>query len=367
MGRVMEASSVRIFRSLYPLSFLYGCGVRVRNWLFDQGLLPSRRFLLPVISVGNLAVGGTGKTPHTEYLIRLLRNDWQVAVLSRGYRRKSKGFVLASASATAADIGDEPYQMAHKFPDIYVAVDSDRCEGIDRLTDSRTAPGVEVILLDDAFQHRYVRPGLSLLLTDYHRPFFQDALLPAGRLREPVAGRRRAEVMVVTKCPPGLGEDDRQRYLQALAPCPGQQVFFTTLVYGALQPLFAHRPERRLDTLGAEDHVLLLTGIAAPAPLQREVARYTPHVVAVSFADHHDFSASDLRRVEEAFHRLPEDRRIVVTTEKDASRLLGHAELSEALKERLYVLPVEVDFLFHEKERFNQYITAYVRENTRSR
>lgn len=178
----------KIYWGLWPFSVLYGIGVRVRNLLFDRGLLRQERFPLPVICIGNLTVGGTGKTPHTEYLIRLLHGSFRLAVLSRGYKRKSKGFVLASPASRMEDIGDEPFQMARKFPDIRVAVDGDRCEGIHRLMAPEGAPDTEVVLLDDAFQHRYVQPGLNLLLMDYHRPVECDQLLPAGRLREPASG-----------------------------------------------------------------------------------------------------------------------------------------------------------------------------------
>lgn len=180
----------KIYWGLWPFSVLFGIGVRVRNLLFDVGWLHEERFPLPVICIGNLTVGGTGKTPHTEYLIRLLQNSFRLAVLSRGYKRKSKGFVLASSTSRMEDIGDEPYQMARKFPAIHVAVDGDRCRGIRQLTSPQGAPDTEVILLDDAFQHRYVRPGLRILLMDYHRPVECDQLLPAGRLREPASGKK---------------------------------------------------------------------------------------------------------------------------------------------------------------------------------
>ena len=179
-----------IYRSLLPVAWLYGAGVCLRNFLFDKGVLRQQAFSVPVICIGNLTVGGTGKTPHTEYLIRLLRPEYQVAVLSRGYKRKSRGFVLGNPETPIEEIGDEPYQMLHKFPDVYVAVDADRCEGIRRLTDGHTAPGTRVVLLDDAFQHRYVKPGIRILLTDYNRLMTRDSLLPAGRLREPVEGKK---------------------------------------------------------------------------------------------------------------------------------------------------------------------------------
>lgn len=223
---------IKIYHGLLPLACLYRLGVSIRNWMFDRGILHSQSFPLPVICVGNISVGGTGKTPHTEYLIRLLQNEFQVAVLSRGYKRKSKGFVLATPETDADQIGDEPYQMAHKFPDIYVAVDRDRCHGINQLTDGHTAPGIKVIVLDDAFQHRYVKAGLTILLIDYNRPIHLDRMLPAGRLREPESGKKRADIIIVSKCPAQMSEAEQQALRYDIAPLPCQQLYFTTLAYG---------------------------------------------------------------------------------------------------------------------------------------
>lgn len=200
----MEGDLIKINYRLLPLSWIYGAAVRLRNTLFEVGILKSRAFDIPMISVGNITIGGTGKTPHVEYLVRLLKDRFNVAVLSRGYKRKSRGFVLAGADSTVRDIGDEPYQMKTKFPGITVAVDKDRCHGVDRLTDDNTAEDIDVILLDDAFQHRYVKPGINILLVDYHRLIIYDKLLPAGRLREPLSGKNRADIVIVTKCPKGL-------------------------------------------------------------------------------------------------------------------------------------------------------------------
>ena len=200
----MRDASVKIHHWLYPLSWLYGIGVCLRNKLFDWGWLRSKSFDIPVICVGNLAVGGTGKTPHTEYLIRLLQNEGiNVAALSRGYKRKSKGYILATAESSAGKIGDEPYQIKSKFPDIRVAVDEDRCHGIEQLLKLKN-PAVDAVLLDDAFQHRRVKAGLNILLTDFHRLLCDDVLLPAGRLREPAGGKNRAQIVIVTKCPDNI-------------------------------------------------------------------------------------------------------------------------------------------------------------------
>ena len=358
---------IKIYHSLLPVAALYGAGVRLRNFFFDKGILREHTFSVPVICIGNLTVGGTGKTPHTEYLIRLLRPEYQVAVLSRGYKRKSKGFVLGNPETPIEEIGDEPYQMLHKFPDIYVAVDEDRCEGIRQLTDGHTAPGTRVILLDDAFQHRYVKPGFSILLTDYNRLITRDKLLPAGRLREPVGGKRRADIILVSKCPSGLTEEEQKAIRKEIAPAPSQSLFYTTLAYGRLQALFAAEPERKLESLQADEHILLLTGIASPAPLIRKLSEYSPHVTPLTFPDHHAFDAEDMRRIRTAFEKLPEGKRLVITTEKDAARLIGHPDIDPGLTPYIYVLPVEVSFL-NEEERimFNQNIIAYVRENTRN-
>lgn len=200
----MEGDFIKIRKWLTPLSMLYGMVVGIRNQLFELGFLKSRSFDIPVISVGNITVGGSGKTPHIEYLVRLLKDKVKVAVLSRGYKRKSKGYVLADADTSMSDIGDEPYQMKKKFPDIYIAVDKNRCEGIDNLTQQDATKDTDVVLLDDAFQHRYVKPGVNILLVDYHRLIISDKLLPAGRLREPKEGKARADIVIITKCPKDL-------------------------------------------------------------------------------------------------------------------------------------------------------------------
>lgn len=200
----MEDNTVRIHKWLLPLSWCYGLVVRLRNHFFEVGILKSRTFDTPVISVGNITVGGTGKTPHVEYLVRLLSDQMKVAVLSRGYKRKSRGFVLATKESTANDIGDEPCQIKRKFPHVYVAVDANRCEGIERLTTDKLTKDTEAIILDDAYQHRYVKAGVNILLIDYNRLIIHDKLLPAGRLREPKSGKNRADIVIVTKCPDGL-------------------------------------------------------------------------------------------------------------------------------------------------------------------
>ena len=256
--------------------------------------------------------------------------------------------------------------MAHKFPDIHVAVDRDRCHGINQLTDGHTAPGIKVIVLDDAFQHRYVKAGLTILLIDYNRPIHLDRMLPAGRLREPESGKKRADIIIVSKCPAQMSEAEQQALRYDIAPLPCQQLYFTTLAYGKLQPLFSEEPEKKLEEIRNDDHILLVTGIASPAAIISKLSAYTQFVTPSTFPDHHDFDATDMKRIEEAFRKLPEGKRFIITTEKDAARLIAHPLLSETMKPYIYVLPVEVEFLNKEEHSFNQNIIEYVRKNSRN-
>ena len=224
----------KINKWLLPASWLYGAVIKVRNKLFDSGILEERGYPIPIISIGNITVGGTGKTPHTEYLIRLLSKQWHVAVLSRGYKRKSEGFQLATKDTPMSVLGDEPHQIKQKFPNIYVAVDADRRHGIEQLMKETVAPGLDVILMDDAFQHRYVKPGLNILLVDHNRLLCDDALLPAGRLREPESSKERANIVIVTKCPKDMSPMDYRILTKKMDLYRYQQLYFTTLNYGNL-------------------------------------------------------------------------------------------------------------------------------------
>ncbi len=361
---MQEKNSVKIYKWLYPISWLYGIGVGLRNKLFDWGFLKERSFDMPVISVGNITVGGTGKTPHTEYLIRLLHERYKVAVLSRGYKRKSKGFVLATADTPVQTIGDEPFQMKQKYPDIRMAVDADRCNGIERLC--ADTPDTEVVILDDAYQHRYVKPGLSILLVDYHRLLSEDTLLPAGRMREPRSGKRRADIIIITKCPKGLKPMEYRVLTKQLELLPFQRLYFTSLTYGKLYPLFTQTSEFGLADIGKETHVLLVTGIASPARLIADLAPHCGPLDSLAFSDHHDFSDRDMAHIKERFLALPDGKRMIVTTEKDAVRLKVHPSLDEVLKPCIYVLPVEVAFQLNQQDSFNSMITDYVRQNPRN-
>ncbi len=359
----MEGDFIRINRWLLPLSWIYGCIVRLRNLFFDMGLLKSRSFDVPMIAVGNITVGGTGKTPHVEYLIELLKDKFNVAVLSRGYKRKSRGFVLADAESEVKDIGDEPYQMKRKYPDIAVAVDKNRCHGMDKLTDNTTAKDIDVVLLDDAFQHRYVKPGINILLVDYHRLIIYDKMLPAGRMREPLAGKNRADIVIVTKCPADIKPMEFRVITKAMSLYPYQHLYFTTLGYGDLQQVFGDG-RRELDTL-ADEHILLLTGIASPDQMIMDLKEHSDYITPLTFSDHHAFTAGDIEKINSTFAGLPSPK-LIITTEKDAARIHGLEGLSDEVREGMYTLPVKIRFMLGQEERFNENIIGYVRKNSRN-
>lgn len=360
---MMDRHPAHISHWLLPLSWLYGWGVSLRNKFFDWGWFRSRSFPIPVICVGNLAVGGTGKTPHTEYLIELLlQYGLQPAVLSRGYKRKKKGYILATSQSTARQIGDEPYQMKQKYPDIQVAVDANRCHGIEQLMQLKTA-APDVILLDDAFQHRYVNAGLNILLTDYQRLLCNDRLLPAGYLREPVSGKNRAHIVIVTKCPADIKPIDFNIITKQLHLYPYQKLYFTRICYGELKPLY---PDKAIDLPPVNERdALVLTGIASPAPLIEQARTLATHIESLTFDDHHDFTAKELAAVRERLIQPGSRRRFIITTEKDAARLEGHAALDAILAAHLYVLPIRISFLQEQQSLFNQNIIDYVRTNPR--
>lgn len=378
---------MKIWHSLTPLSWIYGGVVGMRNMLFECGALRSESFDIPVISVGNITVGGTGKTPHTEYLIRLLSQKHQVAILSRGYKRKTKGYHLATNDTPMRDIGDEPYQMKHKYPFVHMAVDKNRRRGIRRLCDDDVQPPADVILLDDAFQHRYVQPGVNILLMDYHRLIYFDRLLPAGRLRESRSSSQRADIVIVTKCPDYITPMEQHGIARSLEMQPWQQLYYTRFGYGNLKSLasiltgsFEAPAEGKaiipLDDLKTSPYnVLLLTGIASPQQMEYDLSKYC-QFESLHFADHHNFTHKNLVQVDKKVKELETTGKttIVVTTEKDATRLLSYAQehpdddclLCRNRGAGFYVLPIEVEFMNNQAEQFNQYILSYVQKNSRN-
>lgn len=359
-----EGDFIKIHEWLTPLSWLYGLGVGFRNLLFKLGILKSRAFDIPVISVGNITVGGSGKTPHVEYLVSLLKDKMKVAVLSRGYKRKSKGYVLANDDTTMREIGDEPYQMKQKFPELYVAVDKKRTEGIDRLTHDEQTKDVDVILLDDAYQHRYVKPGVNILLVDYHRLIIYDKLLPAGCLREPKEGKSRADIVIITKCPKDLRPMEYRVLMKALNLYPYQSLYFTTLIYDNLKQVYGTE-SMPINSLPDRCNVLLLTGIASPKQMQNDLSVYNYNLSFLSFSDHHNFSKKDIRTINRKFAELPSPK-VIITTEKDVARIKFVEGLNDEVKESMYALPVRIQFMLGQEEEFNNKIINYVRKNSRN-
>ena len=359
----VEGDFIKINKWFLPLSWLYGLGVKFRNMLFEIGILRSESFDVPVISVGNITVGGTGKTPHVEYLIELLKDKAKVAVLSRGYKRRTRGFVIADDKATARTVGDEPLQMKSKYgDDITVAVDRKRCHGIRQLICQED--DIDVVLLDDAFQHRYVKPGVNILLVDYHRLIIYDKLLPVGRLREPLSGKNRADIVIVTKCPHDLKPMEYRVITKAMNLYPFQRLFFTCLEYRNITPVFSGK-ERTLDSIGKDWHILLLTGIASPRQMIEDLSPRYPNITPLTFGDHHAFTSSDVARINNEFASLPNPK-MIITTEKDVTRLIAVEGLSEEVRDAMYALPVKIRFMLGQEESFNEKIIGYVRKNSRN-
>ncbi|MDR1675376.1 MAG: tetraacyldisaccharide 4'-kinase [Tannerella sp.] len=358
----MPAKLPKLRRLLWPCAWLYGVGVRIRNLFFDRGLLPSRSYPVPVICVGNLTAGGSGKTPMVEYLVRLLKERYRTGVLSRGYKRKTRGYVLAGDESTGSDIGDESSQIKYKYPDVTVAVDANRRRGIRNLLALPEDRRPQVILLDDGFQHRYVRPSLSLLITDCGRLYCRDRLLPAGWLREPASGADRAEVVVVSKCDASLSPAESRNIRDALNLNPQQSLFFSSIAYLPFRGVF---PEAcapgALDSLQKDDSILLVTGIARPAPLIEAVKKRSERVEVMSFADHHAFGKKDIRRMKTALQRMAPTRPLILCTEKDAARIRHNPCFPEAWRSRMYYVPVEVKILFDRSEQLDELVLQHVR------
>nr|WP_321453711.1 tetraacyldisaccharide 4'-kinase [uncultured Carboxylicivirga sp.] len=340
---------MQIRKVLYPFSLLYGAVTTVRNKLFDWNILPSEKYDIPIISVGNITVGGTGKTPFTEYLIRLLSNKYQLSLLSRGYKRKTKGALLAMAKSDAADIGDEPYQIKKKFSFIDVVVAEKRVEGMQLI---KTATKADVVLMDDAYQHRYVTPGLSVLVIDYNRPLWNDMPFPAGNLRETKAGQKRADVILVNKCPLTMSDEERKKWIKKLKLVSGQQVFFSAITYGAIVD------NKGKDVELMNQKVLALAGIARPEPFfsyLKSKFRVTKELI---YPDHHAFDENDIENIKKELQSLGKDG-IIISTEKDCTRLYG---IDEEIDKHLVYVPIELKILFDEEKLLELIIRNYVRD-----
>ncbi len=344
---------LRSFRYiLFPFSIIYGFIIWLRNKLFDKNILRSASFNFPLVCVGNLSVGGTGKTPMTEYLIRLLEEKYVVATLSRGYKRKTKGFAIAEENTTPIDIGDEPMQLHKKFPGVTVAVAEERVVGIPQLLHAR--PETQVIILDDAFQHREVRAGLNILLTEHQNLYTRDFMLPSGDLRDIKSSSKRAHIIIVTKCKSHLNNDEREKIINELNPLAKQKIYFTKIEYGAPYHLFT----KKTKFLEPETNVLLVCGIANPKPLQEILTTYSASYEILFFKDHHIFTTDDLQEIKNQFSKTASQNKIILTTEKDGVRLAKYE--SELKQLPIYIIPMRHKFLFGGDVEFEKSVISFI-------
>ncbi len=336
--------------------------VNIRNTMFNLNILRGREFEVPVISVGNITAGGTGKTPHTEHLIQLLSKKFNIAVLSRGYKRKSKGFLVVETTSTSRQAGDEPLQIKRKFPAVMVAVDEKRVRGIEKILEiSEKRP--DVIILDDAFQHRYVTPSINILLIDYSRMITEDDMLPLGRLREPASNRDRANIIIVTKCPREIKPIDERIITMDLHIWPYQDLFFSYIKYGELLPLFPEKASTKKVCMDSNTGILLLTGIANPQSLKDKLLQVTKSVVSAEFPDHYQFTPKDMDQLASKFTAMVAENKIIVTTEKDTFRIMELDNLPETIAANLYYIPIEINFINQTDNDFDKKIMKYVGEN----
>ena len=340
---------------LFPFSFFYGLVIILRNLAYDYKILKSSTFNTPIISVGNLAVGGAGKSPMTAYLANILKANYKLAILSRGYGRETKGFLLVRTDASSRETGDEPLQFKHQFPDITVAVCEDRVAGIQQLENNH-----ELILMDDAYQHRAVKPRLSMLLFDFNKLFQPQWLLPTGDLREPVWGRKRADIILVTKTPINLSQEDRIRSISKIDPYPHQQVFFSYLEYGDLRHMEDASSTRHLDSINHLTQILVLTGIANADPLLQKLRQYSDNIHHHQYAEHHVYNSKDILKLVSAYHKLAATDKLIITTEKDAQRLKDPALKSLLNGLPMYYLPVQAMIHHLDKQKFDGLIETFI-------
>lgn len=355
----------RIFKIFtVPLSWIYNGITSFRNFLYDAKILETHEFETPVISIGNITVGGTGKTPHTECIVSMLKDIFDITILSRGYKRKTKGFIKADSHSTVAQIGDEPLQMARKFantPNVSVAVCEDRAFGIKKIEKDSTDNSKVLVVLDDAFQHRKVTPCVNILLIDYNRQIFDDHLLPWGYLRESPKECARANIVIISKCPDDLKPIDRRVIAQHTHLLPSQAIFFTRFKY--LQPKMIFENTFCMPEINNDTHILLITGIANADPLINYVkSEISNHLTHLSFGDHHNFSTTDISNIAKKFDGINSDNKVLLTTEKDAMRLRD-INFADDLKKRMCYLPIEVNFVFNDKENLKELILKYVEGN----
>lgn len=344
---------------LAPIAFIYGLIVKVRNLMFDYGILRSVSFEKPVICIGNITVGGTGKTPHVEYLLKLLSARLNVATLSRGYRRKTKGFGYVDTTSNSTEAGDEPLQMKLKYPAVQVAVDADRVNGISRLI--RENPDLDLIILDDAYQHRWVKPGLLILLIDFNRLITRDYFLPMGRLRDSVKEKRRADIVLITKCPDDLSHEQKASISAELMLSPSQSIYFTATGYGEPIPVFKEYGKNL--TLNRSQVVFAMAGIANPTFFFSYIRSKANLIETYTFPDHFAFTENKIYPIFDSYLKNGTLGKAIVTTEKDAARLRGIHSLDEEFKKAIFYIPIEVKFLDNQENHFNKQILTYARKN----
>lgn len=353
----------RKYYFLFPFAFLYWLVVIIRNKLFDFHILPEKEFDIPIISVGNITVGGTGKTPHIEYLIRILKRDFNIATLSRGYKRKTRGFILSTIDSKSIEIGDEPRQLKSKFPNTHIAVSESRVKGIEKL--KKQINNLDAVLLDDAYQHRYIKPGLNILLIDFNRIITKDYILPVGRLREPSFEMHRANIIIITKCPEEIKPIEKRIIQKEINPFPYQNLYLTTYSYQNIELVFNNKSEELgLDNPSIKDHsVLLITGVADSAPIKNYISKFSNQIIELKYPDHHNFSKNDIDKIIKTFRLIDSKRKIILTTEKDSVRFKNSNEFPEEIEKQFFYLPIEVKFLFNEQDEFISQILSYVRKN----
>lgn len=347
------------FTILLPISLLYGLITGIRNGLFNLKIIKSEKFNTPIICIGNITVGGTGKTPHSEYIIDKLQKEFKIAYLSRGYKRKTSGFIIADKDSDAKEIGDEPKQIKQKFPNIIVAVDANRRRAIKKFEEMDENP--ELIILDDAFQHRHVKADISILLTDYHRPFYSDFLMPSGRLRETRMAKDRANVIIVTKCQEDITPIEKRIVSKHIALRPFQNLYFTSMAYGEISPVF-----KNIGTIERKDRAqyscFVLSGIANPKPLYKKLDKIFKEIIALKYPDHHSFSKGDISTICKRFRECTNKKKCIITTEKDAMRLQT-MDIPDDIKSHLFYIPIEPKFIDNNEDNLIKQIREYVTKN----
>ncbi|MDA3894360.1 MAG: tetraacyldisaccharide 4'-kinase [Salinivirgaceae bacterium] len=343
---------------LFPFSVLYRIIVSTRNKLFDWEWLPSKKFDIPIINVGNITIGGTGKTPHIEYLINLLGKKYTLGIISRGYKRKTKGFIEVKTQSTVKEVGDEPLQIKQKFQESLVIVDEKRVHAVEKLIAEDKTP--DVLLLDDAYQHRHITPGLNILLIEHNRLITKDEMLPVGKLREPAHNSSRANIVILTKCPENLYPIDFRLIGNELNLFPYQTLFFTTFKYNGLKPLFKGSSKYKTikDLKGVE--TIIVTGIANPKGIYKKLKKAGAKITKLSFPDHYNFKLAAINKIYNTYLSVQTKNKIILCTEKDAVRFKTGRFKDKLANLPIYTLPIEVAFLNNKEEKFKDLVENYI-------